>query len=60
MSDKTYACPNCLASAQHKGKCDMCGTQLVCLDDLSEERFDEMIEKFKNNQQGENNEIDRR
>lgn len=47
MSDKTYICPNCLASAQHKGKCDMCDTKLVILEDLSEEQLLEIIEKFR-------------
>jgi len=29
MSDKLYICPKCLATAHHKGKCDICKTLLL-------------------------------
>ena len=47
MSDKTYVCPNCLATAHHKGKCDICEAKLVILEDLSEEQLLKMMEIFK-------------
>jgi len=47
MSNKTYICLNCLATAHHKGKCDMCDAKLVILEDLSEEQLLEIIEKFR-------------
>lgn len=55
MSDKTYFCPECLATAHHKGKYDICNTKLIMLEDLSEEQLSEIMKKFKekNNKQGE-------
>ena len=44
MSDKTYVCSKCLATAHHKGKCDMCKHPLILLNE-----YLDGVENAKNN-----------